>query len=290
MLNLILDTDPGDDPDDLFVLTSILLNPDKVKLLAVITGDEIEGDLRSRLVWEVLSRTGRTDIPIFTGENLGHNNYLFSREELTAPGYYSQPFSSDKIAEIIDFSGEKVEYLCIEGATNIAKLLTAEPKVSRNLQITQMGGAINYRNPEKTEHNFRIDPVAANNLLHLESELRLVLSDTTFKTKSTLFGPYSDVMRRIERAGPSYEILTRNCYRFFEQRFPECFMSDMITYFSLLKPGFLDFKKTPVSINLDGRMSLNDSGLMISISQKKYNLNKFNRLLITNLFPYDNVQ
>ena len=43
-----------------------------------------------------------------------------------------------------------------------------------------VGGALNYRDPERAEHNFRLDPAAANTLITKGKLPKLVLSDTTF--------------------------------------------------------------------------------------------------------------
>src|SRR5882672_57220 len=62
---VILDTDIGDDIDDVLALSLMLQSPE-LKLLAVTTVlQDREG--RASLVWKTLSLFGRTDIPVGAG-------------------------------------------------------------------------------------------------------------------------------------------------------------------------------------------------------------------------------
>lgn len=45
--------------------------------------------------------------------------------------------------------------------SNLARVLTDLPNARDRLVITQMGGALNYRDPERAEHNVRMDVVVA---------------------------------------------------------------------------------------------------------------------------------
>jgi inosine-uridine nucleoside N-ribohydrolase len=284
MINLILDTDPGDDPDDLFVLLIILLNPGLVKLLAIITGDEVFGHSRANLISCILKSFNRVDIPVFFGRKLGHKNFLFDPEELRDRTDEAQSYTSAQLSKIINKTSGQINYLCIEGATNIASLLTDYPNLTNKLSITQMGGAINYRNPLKAEHNFRLDPASAKILLSTNGLIRLVIADTTFKPQINSISNKSDIFTKINNRSEVYfKFLKENCLRFFKERFPETVMSDVIALFSVIYPNFLKFETKMFDIDITGRLSLKEDGFIILTSAVEYNVYEFYKYLNLNL-------
>ena len=73
-----------------------------------------------------------------------------------------------------------MRWVGIGALSNLADVLTAHPGLVDRLHVTQMGGAINYRHPDRAEHNFRLDPTAALTAVARVRDLRLVISDVTW--------------------------------------------------------------------------------------------------------------
>src|SRR3989344_5301588 len=82
---VILDTDIGYDPDDLFALL-LLLNSPELRLDLVVTGDEVGGK-RAAFARKVLDQCGRQDLKVVQGEDLGNHNFVV--DELIQDCVYS---------------------------------------------------------------------------------------------------------------------------------------------------------------------------------------------------------
>jgi inosine-uridine nucleoside N-ribohydrolase len=162
-INVILDTDIGFDPDDLFALL-LVLKSSEVKLELVITGNEVGGK-RAIFAKKILEQCGYPDIQVVRGEDLG--NHFFVVDELIADVQYD--IASDYLSAMKDIVGkrEKITYIGLNGFTNLANFLRRHPEDLRKLQIFQMGGALNYsRGPDWAEHNVKTDTRATQYVLN----------------------------------------------------------------------------------------------------------------------------
>jgi len=74
---VILDTDIGFDPDDLFALL-LLLNSPELKIDLIVTGDEVEGK-RAVFTKKILDQCGRQDIKVVQGEDLGNHYFVVDK-------------------------------------------------------------------------------------------------------------------------------------------------------------------------------------------------------------------
>jgi pyrimidine-specific ribonucleoside hydrolase len=176
---IILDTDIGGDPDDAFALAAAALTVPE--LVLVVTSDEIHGR-RARFARHFLDLLGRPEVPVVTGQDLGNSRY-FCVQDLTPDDVPNQSADVLTAVEAVCAATDgPVRWVGMGPASNIAAVLTARPDVADRLTITQMGGALAYRDPTRAEHNFRLDPQAAIDLLRLAKRPALVLSDVTFTT------------------------------------------------------------------------------------------------------------
>ena len=71
MIDLIIDTDIGDDPDDILVLYLILLHPELFNLIALVSGDEVHGNHRAKLLSLILKKFKRNNVPVYVGTDFG---------------------------------------------------------------------------------------------------------------------------------------------------------------------------------------------------------------------------
>ena len=189
-IDLILDTDIGDDVDDVFALLLAARHPD-VRLRAVtpVFGQVEE---RARLARLVLALAGRSDVPVAIGarETLdgrdptgGGGATMASAPGLAgAPGdaewdrlgadLETQP-AADLLIEHIRGAAEPVVLAAVGPLTNVATVFRRAPELARKLdRVVLMGGRLG-EGAERGEHNFNCDPEATR--IVLESGARLLV-------------------------------------------------------------------------------------------------------------------
>ena len=163
MISLILDTDLGDDVDDVFALAYAARHP-RINLRAVTT---VLGDTRWRaaLALRLLDELGVDDVPVAAGAPGGEvNTVTLSGDVLVLPGADDSrcdPRSAtDLMADVIAAAPPPVWLATIGPATNAAILLAERPEVADGLTgIVMMGGRHEPAFPR--EHNFGTNPEAA---------------------------------------------------------------------------------------------------------------------------------
>ncbi len=175
---LIIDTDPGDDVDDVLALAFALLRPDlDVRAITTVTPFP---DRRVHIVRKLLRLLGRTDIPVAAGAAtpLGHadsednfngggdsgGGYMLNHYSIVSPGEAAAepPVDPDAVGLILrtveEYPGE-VAVVTIGPVTNLAKVLLREPDIAGKIKwIAMMGGEVRL---ERAEHNVAWDPEAA---------------------------------------------------------------------------------------------------------------------------------
>ena len=163
MISLILDTDLGDDVDDVFALAYAVRNP-RIKLCAVTT---VLGDTRWRaaLTLRLLDEMGVDDVPVAAGASGGEVNSVTLSGDVVVPPGAGDPrcdprSATDLMADVIASAPEPVWLATIGPATNVAVLLAERPEVLDGLAgIVMMGGRHEPAFPR--EHNFGTNPEAA---------------------------------------------------------------------------------------------------------------------------------
>lgn len=163
MISLILDTDLGDDVDDVFALAYAVRNP-RINLCAVTT---VLGDTRWRaaLALQLLDEMGVDDVPVAAGAPGGEVNTVTLSGDVVVPTGADDPrcdsrSASDLMADVIAAAPPPVWLATIGPATNAAILLAERPEVADGLAgIVMMGGRHEPAFPR--EHNFGTNPEAA---------------------------------------------------------------------------------------------------------------------------------
>ena len=178
MQKIIIDTDPGQDIDDLLAILFALKRPElDVRAITTVTWPT---DKRARMVKRLLRYLGRTEIPVAAGmpyplrpfsqgdrewqHNLAQtmNHYAFAEPEdpRDEPG---RDDAVDLILRTVEESPGEVGLVCIAPLTNIACALRRQPGIAAKIKyIALMGGetAIN-----RIEHNIAFDYIAAEAVL-----------------------------------------------------------------------------------------------------------------------------
>jgi inosine-uridine nucleoside N-ribohydrolase len=142
-MKLIIDTDIGDDYDDILTLAVALASPE-LDILGVTT---VVGDsaLRARLTRRFLTLAGREDIPVAVGAKLRtgapftHRRWAQGGPQLDG----DEPDAVDFLLRQIAANPGQVTLLAIGPLTNLAEALARDPTAFRRLQrIVLMGGSV----------------------------------------------------------------------------------------------------------------------------------------------------
>jgi hypothetical protein len=175
---MIIDTDVGGDPDDTVALVVAARRVPELAL--VITSDEYGGE-RARFARHVLDLAGRPDVKVVAGSDLG-NDQLYFVDGLFPAGTPRQDTDIvSAVVELCEAAQGPIRWVGMGPLSNLAALHAAQPLLIPRFEVTQMGGAIEPRDPAVAEHNFRMDPDAVIRMLP-ELELwspSLVVSDVT---------------------------------------------------------------------------------------------------------------
>lgn len=178
MQKIIIDTDPGQDIDDLLALLFALQRPElDIQAITTVTWPS---DKRARLVKRLLRYLDRTDIPVaagmqfplrpFSAQEVHNqhdlactmNHYAFAEPEdpRDQPGTED---AADLIIRTIEKHPGEVGLACIAPLTNIACALRRKPEIASKIKyIAMMGGetALN-----RIEHNVAFDYIASDVVL-----------------------------------------------------------------------------------------------------------------------------
>ena len=142
-MKLIIDTDIGDDYDDIVTLAVALASPE-LDILGVTT---VVGDsgLRARLTKRFLNLAGREDVPVAvgatvrTGAPFTHRRWARGGPELDG----DEPPAVDFMLRQIAANPGQVTLLAIGPLTNLAEALERDPATFRKLdRIVLMGGSV----------------------------------------------------------------------------------------------------------------------------------------------------
>ena len=173
---LIIDTDAGDDIDDVLAIAFAALRPE-IDLLAVTTVTADSGR-RAALVREVLDACGRPDVPVAAGADYPLSPLdAAGRESLRSEARMSHGPAADPahdsafranggalglLASVLGDHPEGVVLVGIGPYTNLATLLLHRPDLAgRILRLSLMGGELELR---RSEHNVNSDAIAARHL------------------------------------------------------------------------------------------------------------------------------
>jgi inosine-uridine nucleoside N-ribohydrolase len=265
---VILDTDIGGDPDDaVAVAVAALTVPD---LALVVTADEFHGDERARFARQFLDLLGRPEVVVVAGRDLDNSRY-FCVEGLAVPsgGVSVSRDVLGAVRAVCARTAEKVRWVGMGPLSNLADVLTADHRLADRLDITQMGGAVNYRNPDVAEHNIRLDPAAARRVLDLARSPAFVLSDVTFRPDSAMAVRPTGRLYQYLRANESLwaRLLVTHLDRWYQRFYPETMMHDPLTLSASLRLPFVDFSPDRIHFADDGRMRLDPSGREVMLSR-----------------------
>ncbi|MGW4718217.1 nucleoside hydrolase [Nocardia sp. NPDC004260] len=266
---LIVASDQGGDPDD--ALTLALLAMTEPRLELVITADELPDWRRARFTRHLLTLLGRDDVRVVAGRVLGESKYWAADHLYPADITVESVDVYEAVAEVCGRVSSSVRYLGLGPLTDLAYILEEDSRqyaplrLDERLCIWQMGGALNYRRPDRAEHNFRLDPQAVHAVMARATYLSLVMSDHTF---------VPDIA--VDAGSPIYQLLAaspRPWAQLLRQHLDQWFlgfhssskMHDPLTMTAAIGLRFVSFEWAEFHLAPDARMSAGtDYGALLS--------------------------
>jgi len=217
MHRIIIDTDPGQDIDDLLALHFALLRPE-LEILAITTVTWPSAG-RARLVKRLLRHLGQGHIPVGAGMELPlrpmsaddlaqlHDVSRSMNHACFAEPHEAQDEVTEDavtvMARVISASPDPVTLCCIAPLTNVACLLQRHPELKARIAgINLMGGEIAL---DRAEHNIAFDAVAADIVLQSGLPIRMGTWDVTRRFVFTA----DDMARYASGASPLHRDLAR---------------------------------------------------------------------------------
>jgi purine nucleosidase len=250
---VIIDTDIGDDIDDVFAVDLALISPEiHVVGISAAWGDTA---LRGRMLDRLTCEIGRTDILIQTGPATTSKT-TFSQKPWAEQGI--ERTHGDAVTSLLDqikrHPGE-ITLLALAPLTNVGAAIDRDPETFRKLKrVVMMGGSIyrgyddlGYTTPHgpDAEYNIAMDPVAAQKLFRSGVPIFMMPLDSTQlkfdETKRTLLTTISTPMT------DSLQVLTAEWQRATNQITPTMFDAVAVAY--AIDPAACPI--TPLRIQVD---------------------------------------
>lgn len=165
-LPVILDTDIGDDIDDIWALDMLVKSPELAPKLVVSALNNTRA--RAALIAKYLAATGNTAVPVGIGkpgeQNSGSYFQWASQADLT--GYKGKVYEDGVQAaiDIIKKSRETVTIIAIGPLPNIAEMLKRDPAIAPKTRLVAMSGCLAHafgKYETIPEYNVRKDTLAS---------------------------------------------------------------------------------------------------------------------------------
>ncbi|TWD83994.1 inosine-uridine nucleoside N-ribohydrolase [Kribbella amoyensis] len=262
---VIIDTDAGGDPDDTVALVAAARSVPELAL--VITGDEYGGE-RARFVRYLLHLTGRPDVPVVAGADLGNSRLYFVDGLFPSDTPRQGGDVVSAVAAVCATTSGPVRWVGLGPLSNLAAVQAERPELVAQLVVTQMGGAINYRDPSRAEHNFRMDPGAAIDLLPVLAPRSptFVVSDVTFNPAIEIT-PETPIYKKWTQpdAPPWATVLRTHSDRWME-RYPGSMQHDALTLAAATFWPGIRFARERVALDHLARMTRDEDGTEIVLS------------------------
>lgn len=289
---VIIDTDIGGDADDALALAAAARSLPQLAL--VLTSDETGPAVgygeRARFARLLLDLTGRTDVAVASGISLGDTRY-FCADGLVPDELPPQP--ADVVGAVRAVCAAvpgPVVWVGMGPLSNLALVLATAPELASRLHVTQMGGALNYRDPSRAEHNFRLDVPAVHRVFEAVGAGLLptpyfVTSEVTFTSAMEITAAHPVYRTLAAPDAPSWAaLLVAHMRQWFERFHPGTIQHDALTLSAALELPFVDFDKMPVALDGIGRTTRSENGVPVWLSLSA-NYPAFMRWLAQRLDP-----
>lgn len=258
---IIIDTDIGDDIDDVYAVGLLLSSPE-VKILG-ITSAWGDTELRSRMLDRILCETGRTDIPVLTGVRTPTKT-VFSQEVWAKAGaVHTHDDAVTFLLDQIRKNPGEITLVALAPLTNIGAAIDRDPATFKKLKrVVMMGGAIRHgygefglanAGPPEPEYNIAMDAPAAQKLMHSGVPIYMMpLDSTQLKLDEVRRAMFTTVSTPLT---DSLQVLTAEWQRASHQTTPTMF--DVVAAAYAIQPNVCP--TTPLHIEVDDKGATGES-------------------------------
>jgi inosine-uridine nucleoside N-ribohydrolase len=179
---VVLDTDTGDDVDDVFAIALAAVSP-RIDLRAVVTA---HGDTRARarLARRVLEECGRGDVPVYAGERPNFSGLEAGTPMVSGAGFVPEEArvepgdGVDVLLQLVNRAPGQITVCAVGPLTNLAHAIRQDPGFAANAaRLLIMGGE--FPDGPRGEYNFNCDPEAARVVIEAGAETWLGLFGPT---------------------------------------------------------------------------------------------------------------
>lgn len=262
---MIVDTDMGSDADDALALAAAAFTVPELAL--VLTGDETGPAAggygqRARAVGWLLQACGRGEVPVVAGAALSDVDCFVLDGSIPAQVPAADTDLMGAVRALAARSDGPLRWVGLAPMSNLARVVTEAPEIAARLHVTQMGAAINYRDPARAEHNVRLDLEAARAVVDAAGDgrlagLELVVSDVTF-TPAIEIGVGHPLYRALAgHPAPWAQVLTTSLDRWFThpRGYAHSMQHDALTLSAALELPFV--------MSSPGHVELDDVGRLV---------------------------
>lgn len=245
--SLLLDTDIGDDVDDILALAFALAHPE-LELLGITTVFR-NTQARAQMAKYLLRLAGRENIPVHAGVGQPLKNAL---DVVQTPHLFGSEMEGIEIDTLgaVEFlcsvlEKQRAHLVCIGPLTNIATLIEKRPDVLTNVDSLIMMGGSYYRHAN--EWNIVCDPEAAHIVFNSGLNINAFGLDVT--------APCEIDPGKMEKAGdhnPMQEYLLEMCRRWKTHSGFSPILHDPLTIYSMLKRSDIHYQSEMIHIELQG--------------------------------------
>ena len=266
---VILDHDIGTNPDDFYAFDYVL-GHSKAQLLFTVSGNRAPTE-RAQLARYILDLYQRSDIPSYAGEPDGcvefYCQHLISGEEQTDDNYL--PAVRDALENY-----PRVVYICIQGLSNVARILREYPDLNERLLIYHLGlTTTGYEQITDGGTNMRADPDAAQYVYETAKNLWSVGLQTTLRDDLRV-SPGTEIYNQLRASCTELGYALRShSDEFFKRRHLYPAMHDGVAVSAALQDGLVDFKTVTVDFVPNGYVQGED--VPVCVSKEEINADKF---------------
>jgi inosine-uridine nucleoside N-ribohydrolase len=275
---ILIDTDPGEDIDDVLALAYALLRPE----LEVVGITTVFGNTRRRagLVRQLLKILGREDVPVAAGlprplafasderlefDHPRRHNHCPPEDDAAVRG--GVPLDALRLwSEQVRGRPGEVIGVSIGPTSNLGAFYLADPEAYRMLsRVHYMAGEVD---ADRVEHNVKMDPVAARHVLGPEPVHPPRWMGTWEVTRRFELAP-ADCDRLRTRGTPLCEFLVECIDKWWPYRGekPGPVMYDTSPLAVIVRPDLFTSEPLAVTVEPDGRTRLADGEPTMQVSR-----------------------
>lgn len=286
---VILDTDIGQDIDDMWALSMLLKSPElDLKLISVSIGDV---EYRARLTAKYLEEINRTDIPIAVGSGAPADpikkmqaRWIDGYDVNNYPGTIHKN-GVDKLIDTILESDEIIDLICIGPLTTISDALKQAPEIAKKCRFRGMHGSVYKRHnglPGRfPEYNVAADIEAVRIVFAADwQDILITPLDTCGQVRIS-----GDLFNRLRASDDPMVKVTLENFRLWS-RVGELMhlgvtsiLFDTVAVYLSYNEDLVEIDELPLIVEDDGRLKISETGNPIRVALNWKNLEGYRRHL-----------